>query len=236
MEVEVNLKDVKVMIGVPIVGGGKYHPKVLNSLVAAIQAGTLVGMRIDFMQRIGSLYMNRNLLLDSFVKSDLDYLFMIDSDMVFEPMQFFRVLALTKLYDIVGCTYPNKHEGNADVNKIAGEVPNVHGLMKVKGMGLGFTCISRKVAETLSASKPIYDTVREGKVPWVFNAAALADGRVTTEDMAFFVDCRAAGFDVWLDGTQRLGHMFEKELRFPAPRDVGQSGEQSGEQAHGKAA
>lgn len=216
-DLEVDLTEKSVLIGMPV--HRPIHHNTVISLLRTIQATTAAGIRCNYMiDAVGLIEWARNGILNEFVHSEFDKLFWIDSDMVWEPEQFFRLLALSHVYDCVGATYHNKREGPAQtyVNMFEDEKPNEHGLMKVKGMGLGFTVVDHDVATKVMRGKPrVRDAIKDETIVWAIRTEVVDGENLVGEDNAFFNDVRKLGFDVWLDGTMRLGHMGDREWRFP---------------------
>jgi hypothetical protein len=95
---------------------------------------------------------------------------------------------------------------------------NPHGLLKVNGAGLGFTVITRQVAQALSDSKPfVWDPVEGRPIKDVFRLDTVDRGHayedIRHEDIAFFADLNELGYDVWLDASVQLGHIGSKVYR-----------------------
>lgn len=154
----------------------------------------------------------RDEVVDLFLQSNCNRLFWIDSDMVWEPNDFIRMLALSQKRDIVCATYPAKKEPttfyvNHDPPLVADEL----GLFEIKGAGLGFTVMTRRVVEALvdNAYKAV-DEITGKEIPQVFRVG-MKDGKRIGEDMAFFQDARELGFKVFLDPLVKLKHLGLKQ-------------------------
>ncbi len=92
---------------------------------------------------------------------------------------------------------------------IEGEEPDDKGLVKIKGTGLGFACIHRKVIEHLSSLAPRLNYAALGVMPSVFRMDD--DGKEARgEDYAFWADCQEHGYEIFADATLNLGHIGEK--------------------------
>lgn len=163
----------------------------------------------------------RTKVLDTFLQGKARHLFWIDSDIQWEPEQFLRLLALNTQYPVVCATYPQKTDEQTIVirrqNLEHFEI-NPHGLIKVEGAGLGFTVITREVAERISAAKPfVFDPVEQRRIRDVFRLDTVDRGRehpdIRHEDMAFFADLLELGYDIHLDLTIQLGHVGPKVYR-----------------------
>lgn len=149
-----------------------------------------------------------------FLKSNKSRLFWVDSDMVWDAGAFNRVLALSTVHYVVGASYPAKCEPLKFMLSTESEVETDElGTIPVRGAGLGFTCVHRSVIEALADRAPVLRFPDlDGPIPHIFRCDSL-NGEFRGEDMAFFADCRAAGFDVRLDPSVRLGHVGSKTYR-----------------------
>lgn len=157
----------------------------------------------------------RTQVAHQFMSSKYNRLFMIDSDISWEPPDFIRLLALSTKMAVVGATYTMKRETpafaiHAESTKLAA---NKYGCLEVEGMGLGFTCVQRPVIERLAerAPKLRFEFAAE-PVPHIFRCDSL-DGRFRGEDMAFFADCRGLGYKVNLEPNITLTHHGHKGYR-----------------------
>jgi len=226
------LGDVSVTIGLPVDNG--IPPKTVMSLVRTAHTCAKMGIRCDLAMEIsGVIQIGRDAVLDDFLRGDTQKLFWIDSDMVWNPEDFLRLLALSTRFDVVGAAYPAKVEGPVTfyVNSEDGAKPGEFGLIPVKGLGLGFTVVDRAVVEKLAAaSAKVHDQITGREVASVFRVD-IVDGHRRTEDMAFFADIRDAGHTVWLDPQISLGHIGDREWRGrmqdalqSAPTESGSSG------------
>lgn len=156
----------------------------------------------------------RSKVLDTFLQGKASRLFWIDGDMEWEPEDFIRLLVLSTKYDVVCGVYAQKNEAQTIVlrHDLTNFDLNPHGLIKFQGCGLGFTVITRDVAEHISASKPkVYDPVEGRSIADVFRTDTVDRGHehpdCRHEDTAFFADLIELGYDVWLDPTRQLGHV-----------------------------
>jgi hypothetical protein len=90
---------------------------------------------------------------------------------------------------------------------------NEYGCIKAGGLGLGFCVMSRAAVEKLAATKK--SVFNQGTGEQMIDAFRIdtSDGMVRGEDMAFFSDLRALGYDIWVDPTISLGHIGYKVYR-----------------------
>ncbi len=214
----IDLNETSVLIGMPVAPKSGVPPKTVMSLMAV--GRDLERAKIDYgvsMRISGIVMVGRDMVLDDFLSGDKQKLFWIDSDMVFAPGDFFRLLALSQRMDVVCATYPakvetpNKFFVNREPNKVS---RNKYGCLSIKGTGLGFTIVDRKVVEALAAKAPIaLDQVTGKKMASVFRVDITPEGNRRTEDFAFFSDIRDLGYEVWLDPSIDLGHIGEREWR-----------------------
>lgn len=166
------------------------------------------------MEVSGIITLGRDYVLDSFLASDCRKLFWLDCDMVFDPASFFRLLYLSTKRAVVCAAYPSRqgdeqfyiyHEGQMKIDQL--------GLCEIKGAGLGFTVMDRKVAEKLVEDKPLtHVAVKNRVIRQVFRTGNV-NGEFMSEDICFFEDIRKLGYKVWCDPSIELGHMGENEWR-----------------------
>lgn len=219
--ISVNPADLSVDIGFPC---GSHIPwQTCMSLAKTVKACTSKGIECGVACVAGSSVVtwSRTKVLDTFLQGQASRLFWIDSDVVWEPEGFIRLLALSTEYDVVCAAYPQKTDEATIVIRRQSldefEV-NPHGLIKVEGAGLGFTVITRAVAQRLAASKQyVWDPVDQRPVLDVFRLDSVDRGHaypdIRHEDVAFFADLIALGYDVFLDPTIQLGHVGTKVYR-----------------------
>lgn len=202
------------MIGMPV--DNPLPAKTAISLFKTGIAAERIGLPISITIEVSGIVTTaRDMVLNGFLASDCDRLFWIDSDMVWEPIDFLRMVAFSTLHPVVCAAYPAKVEGaptfywkNEEPTQ-----PDAHGLMEIDGTGLGFTIINREVAEAVSNGCPrIHDQISGRTRRKVFRVDVV-DGHERTEDIAFFADIRAAGYPVMLNPNIELGHIGEREWR-----------------------
>jgi hypothetical protein len=163
----------------------------------------------------------RDRVVEKFLQGKASRLFWIDSDIVWEPKDFLRLLMLTTKVDVVCAAYPLKNDSQGLVIKhpdLRTFRLNEYGLVKINGTGLGFCCMRREVVEKIAATKTkVYDASLDQWITRVFRLDVIVDdeGRACArgEDMAFFADIEELGYDVWLDPSIKLGHVGPKVYR-----------------------
>lgn len=178
------------------------------SLLAAVRLATKKGVDVRFQTIAGNsdVVDARNAVLTHFLDKPTDKLFWIDSDMDFRPDAFLRMVEMSMKYDVVVGAYPLKRPDQSIVlNELPGQSwdVNADGLIKIESLGLGFTIVSREAIEKLAADKPNNMHPTTGRTQrHVFRQTETAG-----EDICFFKDLRALGYDIWLDPTIELGHI-----------------------------
>lgn len=214
-DITVSLAGLSVMVGIP--AGRDLPALTVKSLMATqslcmerqvpFQLGMVVGSAV--------VQWARDEVVDLFLQSNATRLFWIDSDMVWEPEQFMRLLALSQYRDVICAAYPAKKDQPTfyvNWDEKAGLVQGEYGLLEINGLGLGFTVMHRKVVEQLVANAPrVVDDVSKRDLAAVFRIGTTHDGRRQGEDMAFFQDIRGLGHKVWLDPSIDLGHIGTKQ-------------------------
>lgn len=207
----VNFDGVSVFIGMPA-----YKPPpvpTVVSLLATQAACHFNGIRVNVAMPHGASVVTsaRNHTAHLFLKSDYQYLFWIDSDMVWRPYDFLKTLAAAMMHGVARVPYPARQE------------PLIFDFD-----GLGFTCVSREVMEALAATKPTIfygdhapckEIVSEGRRMSEVAKDAGADLEFLAEDTGFFHDIRELGFKTYLDPDIELGHIGEKIYRGSLRRD-----------------
>lgn len=210
-----DLRGISVHIGMPVAPKTGLSPKTAISLCSTVER--LTKAQIDFsmaMEVSGIVTVCRDMVLDDFLQSNKQKLFWLDSDMVWTADDFMRLLALSTKHDCIACAYPAKVEGPETfyVNYDPANMGlNQYNLMPIKGVGLGFTIVDRKICEQLAAKAPrMGDQITGREMASVFRVD-IHEGHRRTEDMAFFADIMDLGHTVWMDPTINLGHIGDRQ-------------------------
>lgn len=157
----------------------------------------------------------RSMCVHRFLATKATKMFWIDSDIVWEPDAFMRLLALTSIVDIACGAYPAKEEPLRFHLGTAGRVPmNDYGCVPCRGGGLGFTVVNRNVIERLAAKAPSIN-YPHASFPGGVNIRHLFhcgdwQGEFVTEDVMFFREAEEQGFKAWCDPRIILGHVGTK--------------------------
>jgi hypothetical protein len=161
----------------------------------------------------------RNKVAQAFLEGKCDRLFWIDSDMVWQPSDFLRVMELSEELECVGAVYPLKSEPIRFFLDLETGETNEWGCASARAFGLGFTCVQRKVMEELAAKAPKILLSDETVCAKIFRTDEIAtetakrlgaDAEERGEDAIFFSDVRALGYKVWIDPSIKLGHVGPK--------------------------
>lgn len=213
----IKLDNLSVMIGIP--STRDFDPRVVKSLLNTFRLCWQIGIPCHFGEVYGNAVIQwaRDEVIEEFLKSDATRLFLIDSDIVWKPEDFMRMLALTQLREVVCATYPAKVDQPTfyvNHDKTQPVVADSLGLLEIWGVGLGFTVVRREVIEALVEKAPrIYDEISGRELAEVFRVGSVdANGRRSRrgEDMAFFRDIIDLGYKILLDPEVSLGHIGTK--------------------------
>lgn len=158
----------------------------------------------------------RNKVVQTFLKTDADVLFFIDSDISWRVEDFIKVAALSVHYGIVGAAYSTKNDEDPKmfVNAIKDEndnfVTNEIGLVEMYGCGFGFIAIPRKVFEQLM---PITEKYKDGNDEEIYRFFKIdtQEGYLVGEDIYFLKKwVKELGNKAYLVPDIRLGHIGQK--------------------------
>jgi hypothetical protein len=214
---QVNVKPgTKVAIGFPIYGDIPYPT--VASLCDTFSYAAASGIQLGIIKSSSAFPLNRDFVLDEFLKGDWDKLLWIDSDMVWKHADFATMVALSCLsgVDIVMATYPtktdDKRQYHFNIPANAKRHPDVD-LIECNGGGLGFTIINRAPLEKLTATMPdiVFPSTGD-KFKRVFRFDT-PNGVLRGEDYAFFADLQYHGYTVWMAPFIELGHVGTKIWR-----------------------
>jgi hypothetical protein len=193
----------------------------MMSLARTAHAAAVAGVPLNIHAVAGSsdVCVARDVVLTNFLDGREQFLFWIDSDISWEPQDFFKLLRLAKDLGVVCATYPLKRDsGDCVVNFVEDAEPHATGCVEIIGTGLGFTCVRRDIIDAFVKTKGMM--VHDGNGRNILDAfyrprKVHADGKVHAggEDGGFFDDLRALGHKIWLDPTICLGHVGSKEYR-----------------------
>jgi hypothetical protein len=210
------LKLPRVMIGMPVGNGSVPWPTAM-SLMTTVRKCDREGVSVTLSAPVGSSVVTwaRNAVVGEFLRSDCTHLFWIDSDIVWRPADFFRLLGFAATHDLIGAAYMLKREPAACVVNVPDpdcyEI-NGFGNIRVRSLPIGFTVCRREVIERVAATKEMmHDDLSNVDYPDFFRLSRSAAGKPLGEDIAFYEDAAALGFKGWLDPSIKLAHVGTKE-------------------------
>jgi hypothetical protein len=201
-----------------------------NSIVRTMTALWAYDIKFEYFSSTGGdLNYVRNAAAERFLASEHTHALLWDSDLSWEPEPVLRVLWHALRYEVIGAGYLAKtfkpfwlvHTPETFKIDKYGCIPMTD---ENTGMGLGFTCVQRKVFEELSAKAPLYRHVKH-KEPLrevfrfdMFDSEYKGETfpEMRGEDFGFFQDVRALGYTPMMDPSIELGHhgMAEFKGRF----------------------
>ena len=155
----------------------------------------------------------RNDLMRYAFEMDVDDLVFIDADEAWKPEDFMNLLSHD--IDVVGGTARKKTDIEQYVVKVIpdnGLKREENGLIKVLGIGTGFTRLSKKAIEDLwnFSEKYVDDNGIENRM--VFNIAII-DGKLVSEDISMCEKLRALDYTIWFDPSITCDHIGVKNYR-----------------------
>lgn len=150
----------------------------------------------------------RNFMAQWALDEGVDYLLMVDSDMVV-PVDGISSLLSHDVEVCLGWAVRGSSDDRLTsvVKKGSGygncyyaqELSDMGGLLEVKACGMAFALVNT-------------DVFRRFKRPW-FKFEDHADGTALGEDFWFCMQCASNGVKVWVDPRVQCGHIHDRELR-----------------------
>lgn len=152
----------------------------------------------------------RNDLFQMAYENEVDQLFFIDGDMIWNPEDFLKMVKHD--VDFVLAAYPKKSDSESYVID-AREIPDsTKELNEVNGGGTGFMRISKSVIKTMYENAVPYSEKHKNN-RMVFNVGVDEKGEFVSEDLAFCRKAKELGIKIYLDHKINLGHFGNKEYR-----------------------
>lgn len=218
MQLQADPKDLRVSIGMPF--GYPYMP-VKTGLSLAYTTAQFASQGVQLrlhVPRSTFVTLARSMILTEFLKTDGTHLVWIDGDMAWAPEELMRLVVLGTVMPVVGAAYPVKRDPLLYITPGLRLEPNEYGCLPVDALGLGFTCLRRDAAEALAATKRTA-TVAVDRIEIIdaFRVTAEEPG----EDINFFADLRALGYQLYLDPALNPGHMGQKEYKGDVAKELG---------------
>lgn len=223
----------KVMIATPVYSDVtlEYMQSILN--LKDFYLDKNVELKFEFTSGNSIIHDARNQLSDRFLKSNCDYLFFIDSDMVFEPSTFDEILSVSQENDkhIVAAVCPKREinweflyyaikKGEKDIfnyNSIFNHTFNFDGKevdltkpIEINDIGTGFMCIKREVFEELTKkiTKKYKKSINSNKIITAFFDFGILpqSKQFIGEDIYFCRTSKYFGFRIWMCPWLLVGH------------------------------
>jgi hypothetical protein len=221
---EIDLTGISVCILMPNYQG-EVPMDTMVSMLKTQETLTNMGIPLDFLFERGNALVDsaRNNLVAHYLKqSNAKKMFFIDSDMAWTPDDFIRILGFSTIYPSIAATYTtrsdNPHKFFLNVGEENKVVFNEHGLLRVEGLGLGFSCFDRELIEEVSKKARKYKT-EEGMIARLFKIGMSKKGKYQGEDISFFKLLKELGYYTWVDLDITLTHIGTK-LYKASPREA----------------
>lgn len=217
-EKEFDLSGKSVCIAIPCYSG--FMPLETSIALAALATKLFqIGVKMDIVseRENGMISSVRNRLLSRFLKeSDAEYLFWLDDDIIFEVQDFLSVLALSTEKQIVAATYPSRKEpSNFFIKYINGESPEFDedfGLIKAKGLGMGFICMHRDIVQRVYDDHAAFEYDDKDQVMRDIFKVGVKNRQYWGEDMHFLVSLyETYGYISYVHPWINLKHVGRKD-------------------------
>jgi hypothetical protein len=213
MEIKVTPKTV--LIGTPA-HDGRVEVYYVNSLLQTKEflAANNIICNVIFMSYDSLVQRARNDLVKIAVEQNYDYLFFIDSDMIWEPKWLLDLINTP--VDVISGTARKKTD-NEMVFAIkikqdflnAERLPSNNDVMEVEGTGMAFTKITKSALKKVwDISKPYKNGEREGRM--VFDIGIDDKGELFSEDTSFCNKWKSLGGKTWVNISMTCGHIGSK--------------------------
>mgnify|MGYP001002751291 CR=1 FL=1 len=156
--------------------------------------------------------LNRNDIVDKFLKSDATILVFIDADISFTWEQMQRLLVYSTQYELICGSYPTRTEPCRFLVKPSKPELNEDGLLPIDHIGMGFVAIHRNVFNKLTPETYDTDTQKQQKA---YFRLTIENGMYVGEDIYFFRRCKEKGIQAYVDPGIELGHIGLKTFNTP---------------------
>lgn len=196
---------------------GKNYMQFTGSMVVEQEIAVRNGHRLvpAFLKGGALPTTSRNKLANEFLKTDLERMVWVDSDVSWNPGDLLKIALSPR--PMVGALHMKRKGVNTDKGFEYIEeypvyiLPGKRGLApdhcyQVAGMSFGFVAIARVVFEDMMEKFPERWHTAEGEKEPVFFHAPFADQNVWGEDIAFCFDYGLAGGEVWVDTSIIINH------------------------------
>jgi hypothetical protein len=201
----------KVLIGTPCYDG-RLDVWYTNSLSNTIKLSYEYGVEIIpvWLSFDALLQRARNDTIDIMLQDNFDDLIWIDSDIEWQPEDFFKLLNYP--VDVVGGSYRKKGDKEEYViRQLERKAKNELGLIEVSGLGTGFVKMSRDACQYLwDTSKPYLDPKDNRERRMIFDVViepSFGVPSLVSEDIHAFNKLTAGGFKSYLDPNIVCNHI-----------------------------
>jgi hypothetical protein len=201
---------------------GNVHPRFFQSVVQILGSGE---KRLSAAMAVEGLYIeeNRNNLVQQFFASGCEWLWMLDSDIAFNPNTLDRLLQATDngARKIVTAAYWAQHEsGNITTWLRMGSghlspylsLPE-SGMMRLGACGMGCCLIHHDVFEAIRYMR------RDNLDPWIWYGRDLIElngvAKRAGEDVTFCIRAQRAGYSIWGLTDLVVDHYKSQPVRIP---------------------
>lgn len=231
-----------VLLATPCYNGG-VHMAYMQSVLRTVMQAPSRGYDIHVFQNTDSLVTRaRNNAVATFLDGSWDYLFWVDSDIGFDPSQFFKLLDLDR--GVTAGGYPLKtyyfpvepinlvgRDLEASMLRYAlnlqGDITTVpdDGFVEVQDAATGFMCIKRRVLEEMVETYPELKYRSDQELlggptslnHYLFFDTMIENGRYLSEDYAFCRRAQNLGHKIWMDMRSELTHVGQHEFKGSIP-------------------
>lgn len=203
----------RVLIGTPCYSGDLdvwYTNALCNTIKQSYEYDTeIIPMWISF---DALLQRARNDTIHVALEMDVDELVFIDSDIEWDPDDFFKLLNYP--VDVVGGTYRKKGDTEEYVVRQLQRTPKdpTTGLLSVDGLGTGFVRLSKKAYTYLWDTATPYLDPKDMKERRMVFDVVIENHSLVSEDIHAFNKLKRGGFDIWLDPTITCNHTGPKKF------------------------
>lgn len=202
----------KIAIGLPI--GGPMDPRCVRSLMAL--SSTLTREKISFatichFNSPDLAGVHNRIFHDFLALGEAEVLVNIDSDIVFDPKDFLRLLRHE--HAIVAGNYAKKSigAGMAATPRAGGAV--IGDLVEAENVGTGFVRFSREAIARLAEASPVFQCDQTGQLTRAIMQVGPWGGRWILNDEWLVRRWQSFGEVVWIDRGIHLGHVGSHEYR-----------------------
>lgn len=214
-EKEFDLSGTSVCIAIPCYSGIVPIETAVALTQTVIQLREF-GVKVDICseRENGIITAVRNRLVARYLQeSEAEFMFWLDDDIIFTPEDFISILAFSTEKKMVAATYPVRKDEPKFFLKYHDDGKNPefdeYGLIKSKGLGLGFTCMHRSLVEEAVKGCETYTDLGM-TIPDVFKMG-VRDGKYWGEDMWFFDHLYKLGHIVYVNPLINLKHVGRKD-------------------------